>query len=242
MLGQSLVIYKKTPIYKKSEPAVVVTDNIDTTDLASKVAQGEDVSDQDADTEVETETEVAVASVTPGTVKQTVMVNKYHVVKKGESLGLIANKYNTSVPNIKTYNKLAKNTVYPGQKLIVGKKAVVKEIKSPVKETTDGLVHVVKQGESISGLALKYGCTSNEIREWNSLKSSALSVGQKLNIRTNPESKLKEADYVYHKIQQGDTLWSIAQKYGSSVDEIKKINNIANSNELHPGEVLKVTK
>lgn len=120
--------------------------------------------------------------------------NKYHRVKSGESLGRIADKYNASVADLKSWNKIKGSTIHPGQKLIVGKTEIAEKV--PVKK--------------------------------EAAKPKAKQTAQDL-------------DFIYYTVQQGDTLWKIAQKYeGSSVEEIKKLNNISNEKSLKPGQKIKV--
>ncbi|MBP6573336.1 MAG: LysM peptidoglycan-binding domain-containing protein, partial [Flavobacteriales bacterium] len=57
--------------------------------------------------------------------------------------------------------------------------------------------------------------------------------------KTTPPAK--DAEYIYHVVQQGDTLWDIARRYpGATVDEIKRLNDGLNSQGLHPGKRIKV--
>ena len=111
-----------------------------------------------------------------------------HVVKKGESLGGIAKKYNVSVSNIKSWNRLKNDTIHVGQKLViyrsgapmahVGKSAKTSSSSSPSTKT-----YVVKKGDTLSSIGRKYNCTPNDIKKWNGLKSNNIVVGQKLKIK-----------------------------------------------------------
>ena len=118
-----------------------------------------------------------------------------HVVKKGESLKSIANRYHVSVSNIKNWNRIKKDVIHPGQKLTiyrsgspmaqVGKGST----KSGSKASSSGSgtttkTHVVKKGETLSSIAKKDGCTVADIKKWNGLKSNTVKVGQKLTIKS----------------------------------------------------------
>lgn len=119
------------------------------------------------------------------------------------------------------------------------------------------LVHIVKKGEYFHKIAMIYNCTIEEIREWNNLENNDLSVGQRLNIWVDPAyveqiqaEKLKmqkrlEADtnkrVVYYTVQQGDTIWSIANKFNcDSVAELLKTNDIQDETDVKPGKKLKI--
>ena len=108
----------------------------------------------------------------------------YHVVRRGESLSVIAKKFGVSVRALKKWNRLRGSTIYVGQRLIVGYRVVrpkvyVEEIeKKGVKEVI--YYHVVKRGESLSSIAQKYGVSVSYLKKLNRLKSSKIYVGQRL--------------------------------------------------------------
>ena len=115
-----------------------------------------------------------------------------HVVKKGESLGSIAKKYNVSVANIRSWNHLKRDTIHIGQRLIIYRSGVpmAQVGKSPTTtkppktaSSTTMVTHVVKKGETLSLIGRKYNCTPDDIRRWNGMKSSDIKVGQKLIIK-----------------------------------------------------------
>jgi N-acetylmuramoyl-L-alanine amidase len=91
-----------------------------------------------------------------------------HVVKSGEYLGKIANKYKVSVASIKQQNKLKKETLWVGQKL----KITVKLTDLPIRK------HKVARGEFLSKIAKKYGVTVQSLRQANKLRSDSLAIGQ----------------------------------------------------------------
>ncbi|MFU8843707.1 MAG: LysM peptidoglycan-binding domain-containing protein [Bacteroidales bacterium] len=178
-----------------------------------------------------------------------------HVVKSGENLGLIAQKYRVSVSNLRSWNNLKSNTIFPGQRLVVyptGISSATKSSPAPavVKNSNSSGSHTVKNGETLGSIAAKYSCSVNDLKQWNNLKSDQIHPDQKLRIAnpkttaaTSPKetSQAPSADYIYHVVRKGDTLWDIARLYdGVTVDQIKKLNNIENSNRLKPGQKLKV--
>jgi membrane-bound lytic murein transglycosylase D len=137
---------------------------------------------------------VAVVEKTP----VTIAVNpKYHVVKKGESLGKVAAKYHVTAKNLMAWNSLKTQNVVVGQKIRVnspGKTsvdesvAVTKEkenMKSSAQQkpiSPNAKFHVVKKGEFLSKIATSYGVTTDDLVTWNSLETNNLLVGQKLRV------------------------------------------------------------
>ena len=117
--------------------------------------------------------------------------NITHTVKKGESLGKIANKYHVSVTNIKKWNNLRKDVISPGQKLVIytsgSPMAQVGKSPGSSKSSSSGSskpkTHVVKKGETLSSIAQKNHCTVNELKKWNGIKGNNIQAGQKLKIK-----------------------------------------------------------
>ncbi len=138
--------------------------------------------------------------------------NEY-VVKKGDTLYGIANKYNVSVDNLKSYNNLSADSLSIGQ-----------IIKIPDNKVNSN-EYVVKSGDSLYSISRKYGVSVDELMSVNNLKSTVLSVGQVLKI---PNSG--KVTNVIYTVKKGDSLWSIAKNNKTTVDAIVKLNNLSNAN------------
>ena len=136
-----------------------------------------------------------------------------YTVKKGDSLWLIANKYGTTVDELKNANNLKSNTLSIEQTLIIPEK----------KESTSKISYVVKKGDSLWLIANKYDTTVEKIKSTNNLKSNTLSIGQVLVIPSTSE-------FITYTVKKGDSLWLIANKYNTTVDNIKKLNNLSSNN------------
>ena len=149
-------------------------------------------------------------------------------VKSGDTLYSIAKKYNISVDELKELNNLKNNNITVGQVL---------KIKSniPSKEVTGKNYYIVKSGDTLYSIAKKYNTTVDEIKKLNNLKSNNLSIGMELKIKEEPSS----TNYIDYVVKSGDNLYSIAKKYNTTVDEIKKLNGLT-SNLLNIGMTLKI--
>ena len=166
-----------------------------------------------------------------------------HIVKSGESLGSIANKYRISVNQLKSWNKLKSTTIYPGQKLIVyssGAPMAQAGNSKPVERSTEQKIHTVKSGENLSIIAKKYQCTVTNLKEWNNLKSTKLSIGQKLKVYPPAKTSGSDKGSITHTVKSGDNLWDISKKYGVSVEQIKKLNGLTDKSVLKIGQKLKI--
>lgn len=172
-----------------------------------------------------------------------------HIVKSGESLGSIANKYRISVNQLKTWNKLKSTMIHPGQKLIVyssGATSVQSNSSTSTQTKTQSAeqkVHTVKSGENLSVIANKYGCTVDNLKKWNNLTTTNLSIGQKLKVSPPVASKSQSkttSGSVVHTVKSGDNLWDISKKYGVSVEQIKKLNGLTDKSVLKIGQKITI--
>lgn len=152
----------------------------------------------------------------------------YYTVQSGDSLWSIAKKYGISVSDLKEANNLTSNTLSIGQVLKI---PTEEESEIPTTNT-----YTVKSGDSLYSIAQKYGITVNELKTLNNLTSNTLSIGQVLKLPTEEETVPTTNTYT---VKSGDSLYSIAQKYGTTVDELKSLNNLT-SNLLSIGQILKI--
>ena len=153
-----------------------------------------------------------------------------YVVKSGDTLFSIANKFNVTVQAIKNINNLSSNILNVGQELVIPKEET---------PSTSGefINYTVKAGDSLYKIAKEYNTTVNAIMNVNNLTSNALQVGQVLKIPTTVNEETK--DYINYTVKSGDSLYKIANNYKTTVDAIKKLNNLT-SNALQVGQVLKI--
>lgn len=151
-----------------------------------------------------------------------------YIVKSGDSLYKIANKYGTTVNELKELNNLTSNTLSIGQILLL----------PGTSEETTLNTYTVKSGDTLYSIANKYNISVNKLKELNNLKNNTLSIGQTLKIRETTSDIITE-DYDYYTVKSGDTLYSLAQKYNTSVDELKELNNLTN-NTLTIGSLIKI--
>lgn len=185
----------------------------------------------------------------------------YYTVQRGDTLGKIANKYNTSADKIAKDNNIKNpNMIYVGQKLAI-KKAVSTPSNStnkPSNSTSNSnktVYYTVKSGDTLSKIAKEQKVTVDHIVKENKLKNAnMIYVGQKLVIKrgTTETSKPSQSankpgnststsnKTVYYTVKQGDTLSKIAGQYKTSADKIAKDNKISNPNHIYVGQKLAI--
>lgn len=147
-----------------------------------------------------------------------------YVVKKGDTLYSIAQKYGVSLNDLKRLNKLDSNTISIGQILTIP--GLI-----DIDDSNIGNTYIVKRGDTLYSIAKIYNTTINKIKEVNNLTSNILSIGQELIIPID--------SYDTYEVKSGDTLYSIARKFGTTIDEIKNINNLI-SNLLSISQIIKI--
>ena len=152
------------------------------------------------------------------------LITNTYVVQKGDTLYSIANKLGTTVSELKKENNLTSNTLQIGEVLRIPTKEIYEEEEN---------VYVVKKGDTLYSIAAANNTTVDELKKANNLTSNILSTGQLLKI---PSALLPESTYT---VKKGDSLYSIATKYNTTVDELKRINNLT-SNILSIGQILKL--
>ncbi|KUJ91766.1 MAG: peptidoglycan-binding domain 1 protein [Thermoanaerobacter thermocopriae] len=158
-----------------------------------------------------------------------------YVVQPGNTVFSIAKKFNTSVDAIITRNNIINpSLIYPGQRLII-----------PVQ----GSYYTVQPGDTLYLIAQKFNVPYEAIIYTNNLTYPyTIYPGQKLFI---PGAKIiapqpplpspppaQKPCPTYYTVQPGDTLWTIAQKFGVSLEELIKANYLINPNMIYPGQIL----
>lgn len=165
-----------------------------------------------------------------------------YIVKSGDTLYSIARLYNTDVNTIIKDNALSSNSLRPGQNLKIRVKADSTFVEdecfgpdyvSPLSQDNT-FNYTVKSGDNLYSIARRYNTSVSEITRLNNLTSNALSLGQILKI-----PKEGSSSPTTYTVKRGDSLYSIARKYNTTVDSIKRKNNLT-SNILQIGQKLTI--
>ena len=101
--------------------------------------------------------------------------------------------------------------------------------------------YIVQKGDTLWSIASKFGLSVNKLKELNNLTSNLISVGQSLLVKENTSNDENPSNNLIHVVQRGDTLYSIAKLYNTTVDKIKRLNNLS-SNTLKIGQKLIVNE
>ncbi|MBK31408.1 MAG: lytic transglycosylase [Legionellales bacterium] len=187
---------------------------------------------------------------------------KQHIIQKGESLGLIAERYKTSVSAIKQTNRLKGNMIREGKSLLIpSSKQPTKFYSLSIEarkfrglKTSDGkrYTYIVKRGDNLWDIGRNYGISVGQLTKWNGIaKKSFLRPKQKLIIWINEEdsnnknnnevqaSAFNESTTEY-VVKKGDSLWLIARRLDIHVADLLEWNNIRKNKALQPGQKLRI--
>jgi N-acetylmuramoyl-L-alanine amidase len=142
----------------------------------------------------------------------------YHIVKRGETLDKIAKKYGISVKELKELNNLKSNKVYVGQRLIIKKEEKIEAKKTKAEKISEKeyIYHTVRRGETLEGIARRYGVSVSEIRKWNKLGRGKVKVGQRLIVgvkEVKEEEKVKKEAIAVSDIEKAFS--ELERKYES---------------------------
>ncbi len=207
------------------EPEPEPTETAEATD--EEAADAESTTEDGAETDSETEAET-VEAPTPAAAQT-------HTVAAGENLYRIGLKFGVSWVTLAAYNNLPNaNAIKVGQILnIPGEGTLeVEPTPSPLTETT----HIVKAGDNLFRIGLKYGIAWTQIAEANGIVNpTQLKVGQALKI---PVEAPDPTPQTTHLVQSGETLFLISLKYGLAWTAVAEANDISSPYVIYPGQTL----
>lgn len=151
-----------------------------------------------------------------------------YVVQKGDTLWNLAKRFGVTVDELKEANNLTSNSLALNQVLMIPDKG------EP--SGSDELYYTVKAGDNLYQISKTYGMSVDELKALNGLTNNVLSVGQRLLVKKGDLPSTSNETYV---VKAGDSLYQIARQFNTTVDELKRINQLT-SNLLSIGQVLKL--
>ncbi|OLO40155.1 peptidoglycan-binding protein [Priestia megaterium] len=179
-----------------------------------------------------------------------------HKVKAGETLFSISQQHNVTVEDLKKWNGLSSTLIYANQTLQIGSTSTDSSSSSTPTTTSSNHTYTVKSGDTLYRIAKNNGTSVQQLKEWNNLSSHLIYVNQVLKISgtgtvsSSPSAPVQEktnetqaspapSNSKNYKVQPGDTMWSVAQRHGISISQLKQWNNLS-SNTIYINQVLQV--
>ena len=190
----------------------------------------------------------------------------FYTVASGDTLSRIASRFNVPVDVIKRYNDKSNNFLRVGESLKIPGKAETRMTAATLHDERDGKTtkaeqakartlakdranYAVREGDTLWSIAKKYNTSVATLAQANGLGArDALQAGQTLYIPDHGMSAAKRSQeraeeakqLITYKVKQGDTLFSIAKRFGVSASSLQAWNDFAGSRDLRPGDKLKV--
>ena len=190
-----------------------------------------------------------------------------HIIKSGETLSQIAEKYKTSVAIIKETNSLRGNLIRIGQSLIIPSSRQPGKFYTLSLEnrwlgglkrdgTGDKYIYTVRRGDSLWTISRRYEVSINQLTSWNGISSrSILRPGQKLALWVPTPGQKPEAiavsnstastnysrtqeGHIEYTVKRGDSLWLISRQFGVTINQLQQWNKLTSGKPLQPGQKL----
>ena len=158
-----------------------------------------------------------------------------YVVQRGDTLFSISRRYGVSVHDLAATNGLAWNSwIYTGQRLTIPGTSSPSPVAAPA---ATGSTYVVRAGDTLLSVALRHGISASQLasangRAWNAW----VYAGQRLVI---PGDTAAPSPGGTHTVRRGDTLFSIARRYGTTVASLRATNGLR-SNTIYVGQRLTI--
>ena len=166
--------------------------------------------------------------------------NNTYTVKSGDCLSTIGSKLGVNWRDIANINGISSPyIIYVGQVLKVPGGNV--NTNPAPSNNSNSTTYTVKSGDTLSGIAAKFGTTYQKIAADNGIANpNIIHPGQVLKINATSNKNTTQNSTRTYTVKSGDTLSGIAAKFGTTYQEIARKNGIANPNIIHPGQVLKI--
>ncbi len=162
--------------------------------------------------------------------------NISYVVKRGDSLYSIARQYGVNVNDLKRINNLTSDLLSIGQIINIPSSTTI------VTPSEDDIIneentYIVQRGDTLWSISRKFGVSVDDIKNANNLTNEILTIGSTIVVPTGTNTN----NIIVYKVKRGDSLWALAREYNTTIDDIKKLNNLT-SNILTIGSELQIKK
>lgn len=193
-------------------------------------------------------------------------------IRKGDTLSDLAELFGVRVSELRIWNDIPYGKkIRAGDELVVwltkdkvarfskieglsdSEVKLLKQKSSPTKSRSSWTTYVVKSGDNLSAIALKFGVSIGDVKRWNGLRSNTIKVGQELEIFVDAsgngqqtlqlaekkENPGKKGQVITYRVKKGDSLYKIAAAFGVTVEELKQWNNLQ-GNKIVIGQEIKI--
>ena len=188
-----------------------------------------------------------------GTISTTTASAGSYTVASGDSVWSVANKHGITMDQLRNWNNIKNDFIYPGQRLVVknGTGSKSQANTTTATSSTNAGSYTVASGDSVWSVANKHGITMDQLRSWNNIKNDFIYPGQALIIKNSGNKQTSSPTTAFtsisssagsqkYTVASGDSVWSIANKFGITMDQFRSWNNIKND-YVYPGQSVRVS-
>lgn len=177
-----------------------------------------------------------------------------HVVRRGETLSSVASRYHLTPKALMAANRIGSARIVVGQRLRIPARnggrsgssssstnGVSSKVKMAPVPVPSFRTYTVVSGDTVGTIASKFGISVAQLKAMNHLRSNRIVVGQafKIPVQFQTSSVKSPASSQFHNVRSGDTLWSIAKRYGISQQQILHLNG-NQAKALRAGQKLRI--
>jgi len=249
MVVTSIPLATNTPSVQAAEQNVTTTQAAESSQLYYHVASGDTLWSLSMKFNISVDNIKKANNLTSDTlqINQRLIIPKaFHVVKTGEYLTVLAKMYGVTMDAIKEANNMTSDITSLGETLIIpvlmaGGVSAATPAPAPTQTTKS---YTIVAGDSLWGIAQKFNTTVSALKSANNLTSDSLQIDQKLTIPTSRDvvtnpTPTPSVTRTSHTVQAGDTLWGIANRFGTTVSALKQTNQLT-SDVLEIGQTLTI--
>lgn len=168
--------------------------------------------------------------------------NKYYVytVQPAEGLYSVSKRFNITQEEILAANPEIKDGLKNGQEIRIPIKGTISTTNTPAQRSST-FEHTVSPGETLYSISKTYGITVDELLQLNpGIENGIIKVGTIIKIAQQKPGNVIAGDYVYHTIEEGETLYSVSKKYGLATDDILSSNPGLSTVTFNTGKVIRL--
>ncbi|WP_266204178.1 LysM peptidoglycan-binding domain-containing protein [Pontibacter kalidii] len=242
-------------LFSEQEPELEPAPDMEVDPFVTEVAK-EEKAPAPAATAAPVKKPVAAAKE-PAPAQQPTSNTTTHIVKPGETLWGISRMYAVSIDDLVAWNNLGDAPLKPGQELLIVE-PLQQPAASPFTEDaaetpatllpTSSAYHTVATGETLYQISRKYNVSVDQLRQWNTLQGSSLSLGQELRVKAPAAPAAAPAatgntptGIIYHTVAAGESMYQISRKYDVTIKDIMEWNNKPDF-AVSAGEKLEIRK
>lgn len=174
----------------------------------------------------------------------------YYIVKRGDTLSHIAQRYGVRVRQLQAWNGISRpKSLKPGQRLKVFAASAVQKVATTAEPAAENpVLYTVRRGDTLSHIGRRHGVSVKQLQTWNGIsRPKSIKAGQKLRIVAAPgvrkvanKTDQPAQEAIRYIVRKGDSLSKIARKFSVTLNQLLAWNNLRKSDTIYPKQKITV--